>query len=190
MRPGGWAKFTGVDHACDWKKRRPVVACGCVWYTCTAVRTNTDRARTLTNPPDQAPDSSWRQRPAGSQEAPRLVRWHLFSHDRFDEGRAWAALGAATGGAVLHAALSRRVQRPASACLTLHTGCACLGAAPPAMAASVRRRRAPRGRTMHVQAAGSTFGTSFRVTTFGESHGGGVGCVIDGVPPRLRITQA
>ena len=33
-------------------------------------------------------------------------------------------------------------------------------------------------------------GHSFRVTTFGESHGGGVGCVIDGVPPRLHITQA
>ncbi|KAK3283053.1 Omega-ctenitoxin-Cs1a, partial [Cymbomonas tetramitiformis] len=35
----------------------------------------------------------------------------------------------------------------------------------------------------------NTFGTSFRVTTFGESHGGGVGCVIDGVPPRVPITQ-
>ena len=37
--------------------------------------------------------------------------------------------------------------------------------------------------------AANTFGTNFRVTTFGESHGGGVGCVIDGVPPRLPITQ-
>ncbi len=27
------------------------------------------------------------------------------------------------------------------------------------------------------------------MTTFGESHGGGVGCVIDGVPPRMQITQ-
>src|SRR5690606_32624798 len=27
----------------------------------------------------------------------------------------------------------------------------------------------------------------FRVTTFGESHGGAVGCVIDGCPPRLEI---
>jgi len=34
----------------------------------------------------------------------------------------------------------------------------------------------------------SMFGTLFRVTTFGESHGGGVGVVIDGVPPRLPIT--
>jgi chorismate synthase len=35
---------------------------------------------------------------------------------------------------------------------------------------------------------GSTFGTLFRVTTFGESHGGGVGVVIDGCPPRLAIS--
>ena len=34
----------------------------------------------------------------------------------------------------------------------------------------------------------SSFGTLFRVSTFGESHGGGVGVVIDGVPPRLPIT--
>jgi len=34
----------------------------------------------------------------------------------------------------------------------------------------------------------SSFGTLFRVSTFGESHGGGVGVVIDGVPPRLAIT--
>jgi chorismate synthase len=34
----------------------------------------------------------------------------------------------------------------------------------------------------------STFGTLFRVSTFGESHGGGVGVVIDGCPPRLALT--
>lgn len=44
-------------------------------------------------------------------------------------------------------------------------------------------------RALRVQAAGSTYGTNFRVTTFGESHGKGVGCVIDGVPPRLKLTQ-
>ena len=33
----------------------------------------------------------------------------------------------------------------------------------------------------------STFGTLFRVTTFGESHGGGVGVVVDGCPPRLAL---
>jgi chorismate synthase len=34
----------------------------------------------------------------------------------------------------------------------------------------------------------NTFGHLFRVTTFGESHGGGVGVVIDGCPPRLEIS--
>lgn len=36
----------------------------------------------------------------------------------------------------------------------------------------------------------STFGQFFRVTTFGESHGGGVGCIVDGCPPRLALTEA
>lgn len=36
--------------------------------------------------------------------------------------------------------------------------------------------------------AGNTFGQLFRVTTFGESHGGAVGCVVDGCPPGLRIS--
>lgn len=35
---------------------------------------------------------------------------------------------------------------------------------------------------------GNTFGHLFRVTTFGESHGGGVGVVIDGCPPRIEIS--
>ncbi len=35
---------------------------------------------------------------------------------------------------------------------------------------------------------GSTTGQLFRVTTFGESHGGGVGVVVDGCPPRLPIS--
>ncbi len=39
------------------------------------------------------------------------------------------------------------------------------------------------------RAAGSSYGHMFRITTFGESHGGGVGCVVDGVPARLNITQ-
>ncbi|XP_022860466.1 chorismate synthase 1, chloroplastic-like isoform X3 [Olea europaea var. sylvestris] len=41
-----------------------------------------------------------------------------------------------------------------------------------------------------IQASGSTFGTYFCVTTFGESHGGGVGCVIAGCPPRLPLSEA
>ena len=46
----------------------------------------------------------------------------------------------------------------------------------------------PRGARVRTR-AGSTFGRIFRVTTFGESHGGGVGCVVDGVPPRLNLTR-
>ncbi|KAJ7558315.1 hypothetical protein O6H91_04G033000 [Diphasiastrum complanatum] len=37
---------------------------------------------------------------------------------------------------------------------------------------------------------GNTFGNLFRVTTFGESHGGGVGCIIDGCPPRLPLSES
>lgn len=36
----------------------------------------------------------------------------------------------------------------------------------------------------------NTFGHLFRVTTWGESHGGGVGVVVDGCPPRLALTEA
>ncbi|KAI6676492.1 hypothetical protein NL676_037288 [Syzygium grande] len=41
-----------------------------------------------------------------------------------------------------------------------------------------------------IKAVGSTFGIHFRVTTFGESHGGGVGCIVDGCPPRLPFSEA
>src|SRR5437773_4091615 len=37
---------------------------------------------------------------------------------------------------------------------------------------------------------GNTFGQLFRVTTSGESHGGGIGVVIDGCPPKIEISQA
>ena len=36
----------------------------------------------------------------------------------------------------------------------------------------------------------NTFGHLFRVTTFGESHGPAIGCVIDGCPPRIPLTEA
>lgn len=38
--------------------------------------------------------------------------------------------------------------------------------------------------------AGSTFGHLFTVTNFGESHGPAIGCVIDGCPPGLALTEA
>lgn len=41
-----------------------------------------------------------------------------------------------------------------------------------------------------IHASGNSFGTIFRVTTFGESHGGGVGCIVDGCPPRLPLCEA
>jgi chorismate synthase len=37
---------------------------------------------------------------------------------------------------------------------------------------------------------GNTFGQFFRVTTFGESHGGGVGVVIDGCPSNIELSDA
>ena len=37
---------------------------------------------------------------------------------------------------------------------------------------------------------GNSFGHLFRITTYGESHGGGVGVVIDGCPPQLEISAA
>ena len=36
----------------------------------------------------------------------------------------------------------------------------------------------------------NTFGHLFRITTWGESHGGAVGVVVDGCPPRLALTEA
>ncbi|MFZ4652373.1 MAG: chorismate synthase [Rubrivivax sp.] len=38
--------------------------------------------------------------------------------------------------------------------------------------------------------SGSTFGELFRVTNFGESHGPAIGCVIDGCPPGLELSEA
>jgi chorismate synthase len=36
----------------------------------------------------------------------------------------------------------------------------------------------------------NTFGHMFRVTTFGESHGPAIGCVVDGCPPGIPLTEA
>jgi chorismate synthase len=38
--------------------------------------------------------------------------------------------------------------------------------------------------------SGSTFGHLFRVTNFGESHGPAIGCVIDGCPPGMELSEA
>lgn len=38
--------------------------------------------------------------------------------------------------------------------------------------------------------AGSSIGQLFKVTTFGESHGVALGCIVDGIPPNLAICEA
>lgn len=38
--------------------------------------------------------------------------------------------------------------------------------------------------------SGNRFGTLFQYQTFGESHGPAIGCVVDGVPPRIDLTEA
>ena len=38
--------------------------------------------------------------------------------------------------------------------------------------------------------AGNSFGTLFRFTSWGESHGPAIGCVVDGVPPLIPISEA
>jgi chorismate synthase len=35
--------------------------------------------------------------------------------------------------------------------------------------------------------AGNSIGQLFRVTTFGESHGLALGCIVDGVPPGIEV---
>ena len=37
--------------------------------------------------------------------------------------------------------------------------------------------------------AGNTIGQVFRVTTFGESHGIALGCIVDGIPPNLELSE-
>lgn len=65
-----------------------------------------------------------------------------------------------------------------------------IGSAAPAQLTSTQRISQKNGhrKPLVTYATGNTFGNMFRVTTFGESHGGGVGCIVDGVPPRLKIT--
>src|SRR3954453_24087159 len=38
--------------------------------------------------------------------------------------------------------------------------------------------------------SGNTFGTLFTVTTFGESHGPALGCIVDGCPPGIELSEA
>ena len=38
--------------------------------------------------------------------------------------------------------------------------------------------------------SGNSFGKLFTVTSFGESHGPALGCVVDGCPPGLELSEA
>src|SRR5512147_2911420 len=59
-------------------------------------------------------------------------------------------------------------------------------------------RLTPRGRSAKcwtrshppARMSGNSFGRLFRVTSFGESHGPAIGCVIDGAPPRVPLAEA
>ena len=48
----------------------------------------------------------------------------------------------------------------------------------------------PPGATNRKAMSHNTFGHLFRVTTFGESHGPAIGCVVDGCPPGIALTEA
>ena len=37
--------------------------------------------------------------------------------------------------------------------------------------------------------SGNTFGKIFKITTFGESHGTAMGCILDGCPPQIELTK-
>ncbi|TQV61450.1 MAG: chorismate synthase, partial [Halothiobacillaceae bacterium] len=37
--------------------------------------------------------------------------------------------------------------------------------------------------------SGNTFGTLFTVTSFGESHGLAIGCIVDGCPPGMALSE-
>ncbi|KAK8951153.1 hypothetical protein KSP39_PZI004704 [Platanthera zijinensis] len=54
---------------------------------------------------------------------------------------------------------------------------------------SLRRLPDP-SRRLEVKAIGNVFGNFFKVATYGESHGGGVGCTISGCPPRVPLCEA
>ena len=36
----------------------------------------------------------------------------------------------------------------------------------------------------------NTFGKIFRFTTWGESHGPAIGCIVDGCPPNISLSEA
>ncbi len=55
-------------------------------------------------------------------------------------------------------------------------------------AVDIHRSKRPATGSEHV--SGNTFGHLFRVTTFGESHGYALGCIVDGCPPGMELSEA
>ncbi|PKU60903.1 Chorismate synthase, chloroplastic [Dendrobium catenatum] len=64
------------------------------------------------------------------------------------------------------------------------------GLSSPAVVQICLRRLPHPSRRLEVKAIGNVFGNYFKVATYGESHGGGVGCTISGCPPRLPLSEA
>src|SRR5690348_16853089 len=67
----------------------------------------------------------------------------------------------------------------------MHASCSVRAAERAGLRAKLVARRR-HGRTM----SGNTFGRLFCVTSFGESHGPAIGCVVDGCPPGLALAEA
>src|SRR6478672_5783694 len=60
----------------------------------------------------------------------------------------------------------------------------------PAGALTGKQARATNTRASGNPMSFNTFGHLFRFTTFGESHGPAIGCVVDGCPPRIPLSEA
>ncbi|XP_048140511.1 chorismate synthase 1, chloroplastic-like isoform X2 [Rhodamnia argentea] len=75
----------------------------------------------------------------------------------------------------------------------LSSSSSCFGSLPRELCGSspsLLPTRAWTSQNLQVRATGNTFGNFFRVTTFGESHGGSIGCIVDGCPPRIPLSEA
>ena len=57
------------------------------------------------------------------------------------------------------------------------------------LAISFRMTSSMRSKQFLHMGIGNTFGKVFRITTFGESHGKGVGVIVDGCPPRIPLSN-
>src|ERR1700742_4740906 len=67
---------------------------------------------------------------------------------------------------------------------------AAIAQVPIAPCAATAYEGSPRARTDASRMSHNTFGHLFRVTTWGESHGPAIGCVVDGCPPLLTLSEA